>query len=426
MTTTQSAEDVGITVIDQITAADIKKIAGGRAPLAVQVAESFETYADEFGVSTPLRQAHFLAQLSHESAGFSTTKEIWGPTPAQKRYEGRADLGNTQPGDGKRFMGHALMQITGRANHREFTDWIRDRISDAPDFEAQPELLMQFPWAMLGAFWFWTTRGLNALADRDDVLGITRKINGGENGLDDRKAALSRAKAVLGIGTRAPAIRAPAGTAAKPGQWAEERLQRYEVEAIQKRLRELGYYQVGKVDGLWGPSTRGALIALQTTAGIDADGHWGPATKAALADDANRRVIAPARLMTTAADLRAQGSLIAIGGRNLTWSSVSQILVAALGLAQWLLTNWEGGTDALPAPLGALVAFMPPWVAPVLVVAFNVYNGLVAQGIVKARVQAERTGLHNGEPEPAPIRPPEVLGGFIGSVLGGARNAGRP
>jgi hypothetical protein len=62
----------------------------------------------------------------------------------------------------------------------------------------------------------------------------------------------------------------------------------------------------------------------------------------------------------------------------------------------------------------------------VLVVAFNVYNGLVAQGIVKARVQAERTGLHNGEPEPAPIRPPEVLGGFIGSVLGGARNAGRP
>ena len=73
-------------------------------------------YGARFGLNKPHRLAHFLAQIMHESGSFKYDKEIWGPTAAQKRYEGRADLGNTQAGDGKRFMGRSAMQLTGRYN----------------------------------------------------------------------------------------------------------------------------------------------------------------------------------------------------------------------------------------------------------------------------------------------------------------------
>ncbi|GJE46737.1 glycoside hydrolase family protein [Methylobacterium soli] len=208
------------------------------------------------------------------------------------------------------------------------------------------------------------------------------------------------------------------------GTWAETSLARYEVEAIQKRLRDLGYYMVGKVDGIWGPSTAGALIALQTQAGITPDGHWGPQSKAALDNDANARKIPPARASTTAADLRAQGSVIAIQGSRVTWSSVWQIVLGAMGILQYLAQNWQGDLSSLPFPASLILGFLPPWVAPVLIILLNVYNALAAQGIVKARVVAERTGLHNGEPGPAPSPPVAMapdgprLGGILGSLFG--------
>ncbi|KAB1069278.1 peptidoglycan-binding protein [Methylobacterium planeticum] len=414
-----------------ITAAQLRAIAGGTAPFAAKIAESFNPLAAPFGLTTPLRQAHFFAQLAHESAGFKYVREVWGPTAAQKRYEGRKDLGNTQAGDGSRYRGRGPIQITGRDNYRAFTAWIQCRYPEAPDFEAEPEKLEEFPWALMAAFWFWDTRGLNALADADDVVAVTKKINGGTNGLADRKAALKRAKAELGV-TTAASPPAPT-TPAKPksdrmsvtaGTWAEKSLARYEVEAIQKRLRDLGYYSVGKVDGIWGPSTSGALIALQTQAGIAPDGHWGPQSKTALDDDANRRRIDPARASTTAADLRAQGSVIAIQGSRVTWSSVWQIVLGAMGIFQYLATNWQGNLDGLPFPASLILGFLPPWVAPVLIILLNVCNALAAQGIVKARVVAERTGLHNGEPDPAPSPPVTVapdgprLGGILGTLFG--------
>lgn len=411
-----------------ITAAQLRTIGGGRAPLAAKIAETFNPLANAFEINTPLRQAHFFAQLSHESGGFQFAKEIWGPTAAQKRYEGRQDLGNTQPGDGSRYRGRGPMQVTGRANYREFTDWIRGRLNDAPDFEAEPQKLEEFPWALLGAFWYWETRGINRLADADDVVAVTRKINGGTNGLADRKAALKRAKAALGVTAPAPA----ATPATKPKgdcmsvsneKWAEQLLAKYEVEAIQKRLRNLGYLMVGKVDGVWGPATAGAIIALQTQAGITVDGHWGPETKAALDNDANRRVIPEARAKTTAADLRSQGSTIAIEGHRVTWASVWQIMLVGLGLLQYLAQNWSTDLTGL-GPASAFLGFLPPWVAPVLIVGFNLYNALAAQGIVRARVVAERTGLHNGEPDPAPSPPvtqaPDgpPIGGILGTLFG--------
>ncbi|GJE41933.1 glycoside hydrolase family protein [Methylobacterium soli] len=208
------------------------------------------------------------------------------------------------------------------------------------------------------------------------------------------------------------------------GNWAETSLARYEVEAIQKRLRDLGYYMVGKVDGIWGPSTAGALIALQTQAGITADGRWSPQSKAALDDDKNQRKVSDERKRTTAADLRAQGSVIAIQGSRVTWSSVWQIVLGAMGILQYLAQNWQGDLSSLPFPASLILGFLPPWVAPVLIILLNVYNALAAQGIVKARVVAERTGLHNGEPDPAPSPPVSAapdgprLGGILGSLFG--------
>lgn len=144
-----------------------------------------------WGIDSDARQAAFIAQIGHESGRLVYVRELWGPTPAQSRYEGRADLGNTQPGDGKRFMGRGLIQITGRANYQ--------RVSDAlgADFVASPELLETPTNAALSAAWFWSTHGLNELADAGDFRTITVRINGGMNGYADRLALLALAKSAL-------------------------------------------------------------------------------------------------------------------------------------------------------------------------------------------------------------------------------------
>ena len=143
-----------------------------------------------YGITTPLQKAHFLAQLGHESGEFRFTEEI----ASGAAYEGRLDLGNTQPGDGKRFKGRGLIQITGRANYTAYgkfrgTDFTSD--ADAKQLSTNPSLAVDV------SCWFWKTRGLNTLADADNVLGITKRINGGTNGLSDRKAKLARAKFFL-------------------------------------------------------------------------------------------------------------------------------------------------------------------------------------------------------------------------------------
>lgn len=160
-----------------------------------------------YGIDTPQRQAYFLAQIGHESGGLHYTTELWGPTEAQKRYEGRADLGNTRPGDGSLFRGHGLIQVTGRANHAHERDRLRLKFPDAPDFEEYPALLAQPQWAALSAADFWNSRGLNAGADAGDVDWISDVINRGHrteavgdtNGFADRAALSTAALAALGV-----------------------------------------------------------------------------------------------------------------------------------------------------------------------------------------------------------------------------------
>jgi len=167
---------------------------------------ALNAYGKKFGLDKPHRLAHFLAQIMHESGSFKYDKEIWGPTEAQKRYEGRSDLGNTQPGDGKRFMGRSAMQLTGRYNYRKFTKWCREQQIDAPDFEKFPEKINTDPFEGLVPIYYWSSHDINKYADLGDIESVTRKVNGGKNGLADRMEYYGRIALVL-LGYKADNVR---------------------------------------------------------------------------------------------------------------------------------------------------------------------------------------------------------------------------
>jgi len=138
-------------------------------------------------INTPRRIAHFLAQIGHESGAFRYSEEI----ASGQAYEGRRDLGNTQPGDGKRFKGRGLIQLTGRRNYQDFGKFVgMNLLTDEGARSGGKNSKL----AVLAAIWFWNTRKLNQLADADDVVKITKRINGGINDLQDRRDYLVRAK----------------------------------------------------------------------------------------------------------------------------------------------------------------------------------------------------------------------------------------
>ncbi len=137
------------------------------------------------------RVAAFVAQIGHESGQLKYVKEIWGPTKAQARYEGRADLGNTVAGDGSKYRGRGLIQITGRANYKACGEAL------ALDLINEPELLEKPQHACMSAAWFWASRGLSTLADAGQFDKITQRINGGQNGAADRQALYAKALKVL-------------------------------------------------------------------------------------------------------------------------------------------------------------------------------------------------------------------------------------
>jgi putative chitinase len=128
-----------------------------------------------------------MAQLNHESGGFLYMEEI----ASGAAYEGRRDLGNTEVGDGKRFKGRGPIQLTGRANYRNYGRQV------GFDFERHPEMVAYPSVGLLVACMYWKNNGLNELADADNIEKITRRINGGLNGYEDRKLGLRRMKALV-------------------------------------------------------------------------------------------------------------------------------------------------------------------------------------------------------------------------------------
>ena len=250
-------------------------------------------------IATPLRLAHFVAQMATESGGFTRLEEdlfysaerlcqVWPkrfPTLAaakpyarnpkalaEKVYGGR--MGNVKPGDGWRYRGGGLMQNTGRANYR------------AAGFEADPDRLRTPAGAIAAALTFWIDNGCNALADADDVAALRRRVNGGTNGLDECRAYLAKAKAAVRV--------IPA-------------------QAKLKALR----YPVGAVDGEHGDRTTAAVQLLQKKVGLPVTGELDDDTVAAL--DAAEPLAAPAKDANLAKSRTVQGTAVAASsGTGLT------------------------------------------------------------------------------------------------------------
>lgn len=160
--------------------------AGVRADL---YAEPLTLTMAEFQIITPRQQAAWLANLAHESGSLRYVEEI----ASGAAYEGRQDLGNTEPGDGKRFKGRGFGQVTGRANY------LACGIALGMDLIANPELLEQPVPAARSAGWFWKMKNLAPLADEDKFGSICRLWNGGWNGLDDRIQHWLRIRRCLGL-----------------------------------------------------------------------------------------------------------------------------------------------------------------------------------------------------------------------------------
>lgn len=258
-----------------VTAATLLAIGGVSTAAAKQhvdmIDDNLPGLMERFEINTPLRIAHFLAQCAHESDSFNALEEY----ASGRAYEGRADLGNVRPGDGVKFKGRGLIMVTGRANYRAFTAWMRTAITGAPDFEAQPELLDDKEWASWSAIWYWTVKRINVVADRDDLRAVTKIVNGGYNGYADRAAKLVRAKAIF-IAAQGDIIAANQNAPVlRRGMKGEA------VGDLQEQLQKLRFYNLS-IDEDFGAGTEGAVIAFQKSLGLTADGIVGQKTLAAI------------------------------------------------------------------------------------------------------------------------------------------------
>ena len=174
-----------------ITPQQLLQILPNAGPVAGAFVPVLNAAMVHYQIIGPKRVAAFIAQIGHESGQLKYVKEIWGPTAAQARYEGRKDLGNTVAGDGSKYRGRGLIQITGRANYMACGEGL------GLDLIKQPELLEKPQHACMSAAWFWATKGLSTLADAGQFDKITQRINGGQNGAADRQALYVRALKVL-------------------------------------------------------------------------------------------------------------------------------------------------------------------------------------------------------------------------------------
>lgn len=173
----------------KVTRAQLATLTGRKeSAFPESMVNALDETLQKYGITTPLRISHFLAQVAHESGGFRYREEI----ASGEAYEGRDDLGNIEVGDGVRFKGRGYIQLTGRANYTSYG------MSDNPHDVAKD------PYAIDVAGWFWKRRGLNALADTDDLEKITKKINGGLNGIKDRRKYLRLAKSLFVVKDLAP------------------------------------------------------------------------------------------------------------------------------------------------------------------------------------------------------------------------------
>ncbi|HTD89216.1 MAG TPA: peptidoglycan-binding protein, partial [Burkholderiales bacterium] len=227
------------------------------------VGEMLAPTLQDYDVTTRFRIAHFLGQTCHESAGFRTTEEF----ATGDAYEGRADLGNTQKGDGRRYKGRGLLQLTGRANYRALGKVLKVDLENQPERAAEPVLSLRI------ALEYWKSHKINAACDRDDLIAVTRLVNGGTNGLEERRGYTSRAKTAiiriegLMLGGASPATARPVLRRGSKGD---------AVVKLQMALQKLGFMLA--IDGDFGAGTEVAVARFQRDQRLDIDGIVGPGT----------------------------------------------------------------------------------------------------------------------------------------------------
>ena len=368
--------------------------------------EIMRSLMSAFGLTADSAAA-IVGNLGHESGGFRFLQEKKPLVPGSKGGWGWA-------------------QWTG-PRRRQFEAWVRARGLDPASDEANLGFLCH---ELRGSEKAAIPAVVGALGLREKVEAFERAFE--RAGVKHYESRLRWAEMALAAFEGRP-VTAPARTAGDAKRASpEDALQPFEVAAIQKRLRELGYFMVGKVDGQWGPSTAAAITALQTQAkaldpGAIVDGHYGPRTKAALADDRNRRVVTEARAGATASDLKAQGSTTIIKASRISLASVAGFLGSLVSMALYIAANYEATRAALPPAADLALAGLPGWAPIGAAILYTGWTWLNANGVIEARVRAERSGLHNGEPDPAPKLPvsqalepdqgvANVLGGFFGGL----------
>jgi putative chitinase len=275
----QTMREVAPTFSGAPAASQAKIIAEAGAVLAATL--------ESYDITSRLRIAHFLGQTCEESAGYRTTEEF----ASGREYEGRQDLGNTQRGDGPRYKGRGLLQLTGRANYADYGKALGVDLVNNPTLAAQPALSLKI------ACEYWKRHDINADCDRDDAQAVTRKVNGGLNGLSDRiaftqkaKTAVARLQAVQLSGAASGGAAAPgaasSGAAAAGAATGQTRpvlargSQGDAVVQLQNLLRDENFAVA--VDGDFGPGTEVAATRFQSENGLTADGIVGPQTWAAL------------------------------------------------------------------------------------------------------------------------------------------------
>lgn len=229
------------------------------------------------GIDTPVRAAAFFAQLAHESGEYLYMEEL----ASGSAYEGREDLGNTQPGDGRKYKGHGPIQITGRNNHRKCGAALGLDLIGAPKLITLPE------YATKSAVWFWRYGredygDLSLIADQnttDSFRQITRAINGGYTGLHDRLGHWGRCKRVLGVPGNGNGVHVD-----RVLRLTQPRTEGDDVLQLQRMLNKVGGFTAGPVveDGIFGTGTDDAVREFQRAYGLVSDGIVGPRTWAEL------------------------------------------------------------------------------------------------------------------------------------------------
>jgi putative chitinase len=212
-----------------------------------------------YEINTVLRIAHFMGQVTHECAGFRTTEEF----ASGAAYEGRKDLGNTQKGDGKRYKGRGLIQLTGRRNYNAIGNRLGLPLEDEPELAAEPVNALKI------ACEYWKSRHINVEADKDHLIQVTKLVNGGINGLEDRRHYMQKAKTGIAHieSIRISVNEGGNSIVLRRGSFGDS------VKDLQELLLAQGFQL--SVDGDFGPATELAIRLFQKQHSLIIDGIVG-------------------------------------------------------------------------------------------------------------------------------------------------------